>query len=100
MAGFVQIIEFQTSNIDAMKALGDDISQAGQGTALSATVVADRDRPGHYMNIVEFESYESAMENSARPEISEFAGRMAALCDVPPTFYNLDLVQTWENMPA
>lgn len=100
MAGFVQIIEFQTSDVDAIEALSAEISQSDQGTVLRATVVADRDRPGHFMNIVEFESYESAMENSARPEIGEFSGKMAALCDGPPTFYNLDLVRAWENLPA
>ena len=49
---------------------------------ISAT--ADRDRPGTYFTIVEFDSYESAMENSNRPETSEFAAKMAALCDGPP----------------
>jgi hypothetical protein len=35
------------------------------------------------------------MENSARPEVGEFASRMAALCDEPPRFYNLDVVEAW-----
>jgi hypothetical protein len=59
-----------------------------------ATITADRDRPGTYLNIVEFDSYDLAMENSARPETAEFATRMAALCDGPPRFYNLDVVYT------
>jgi hypothetical protein len=36
------------------------------------------------------------MQNSDRPETSAFAARMADLCDGPPTFYNLDIVQTWQ----
>jgi hypothetical protein len=62
------------------------------GTALRGTVTADRERPGYYLNIVEFESYESAMTNSARPDVSAFASKMAALCEEPPRFYNLDVI--------
>lgn len=36
------------------------------------------------------------MENSARPEISQFASRMATMCDGPPSYYNLDVIETWE----
>jgi hypothetical protein len=44
--------------------------------------------------VIEFDSYESAMENSNRQETAEFASKMAALCDGPPTFYNLDVMRT------
>ena len=95
---FVQIIEFKTSRIDELQALANEMrSEHGAGTALRGTATADRDRPGYYLNIVEFESRESAMENSARPEIGQFAARMAALCDEPPRFYNLDVIETWEG---
>ncbi|MBA3265039.1 MAG: hypothetical protein H0T14_01515 [Nocardioidaceae bacterium] len=98
MAGFVQIIEFKTSQVDEIRKLVDDMrSETSTGTALRGTVTEDRDRPGYYLNIVEFESHESAMENSTRPEISAFAARMAALCEEPPRFYNLDVVETWEG---
>jgi hypothetical protein len=100
MAGFVQIIEFQTSRIDEIDALGermraqrelDDATSVRRGT-----FTADRDRPGYYFSIVEFDSYESAMENSNRADTSEFAAKMAELCDAPPRFYNLDVRRTWE----
>lgn len=98
MAGFVQIIEFKTSRVDEIRALVDQMrSQLGTGAALRGTTTADLDRPGYYLNIVEFESRESAMESSARPEIGQFAAQMAALCDGPPRFYNLDVVETWEG---
>jgi hypothetical protein len=99
MTGFVQIIEFKTSRMDEIRAVADEArSELGSGsTALRGTVTADRARPGYYLNIVEFESYESAMENSTRPEVSQFASRMAALCDEPPRFYDLDVVETWEE---
>jgi hypothetical protein len=49
--------------------------------------------------MVEFESYDAAMENSNRPDTGEYAARMAELCDGPPTFYNLDVVQSMEYTP-
>jgi hypothetical protein len=93
MAGFVQIIEFQTSRIDEIEALSRPVGVEG-GPALTVrrlTATADRDRPGTYLTIVEFESYESAMENSNRPETAEFAAKLAQLCDGPPIFRNLDV---------
>jgi hypothetical protein len=43
------------------------------------------------MQIVEFPSYEVAMENSNRPEIGRFAERLASLCTGPPIFRNLEV---------
>lgn len=100
MPGFVQIIEFSTSRIDDIRALGESF-RAERGASgdtppvRRGTITADRDRPGHYLNIVEFDSYEAAMANSDRPETSEFAAKMAKLCDGPVTFRNLDLVEVW-----
>ncbi|MGH3782162.1 MAG: hypothetical protein ACRDRO_16470 [Pseudonocardiaceae bacterium] len=98
MAGFVQIVEFKTSRIDEVQALVDEMRpqmEAAGTTARRGTATADRDRPGYYLTIIEFDSYESAMENSNRPETSEFSAAMAKLCDGPPKFYNLDVWQTW-----
>jgi hypothetical protein len=100
MAGFIQIIEMQTSRIDEVEALIRELRNRlddGQSSApRRATITADRDRDGFYLSIVEFDSYEAAMENSNRPEVGEYAGRMAKLCDAPPKFYNLDVRQTWQ----
>ena len=104
MAGFVQIIEFQTPRIEEIEKLGTPSRSEGStpATFRSVTVTADRDRPGSYYTIVEFDSYESAMENSARPETSEFAAKFAALCDGPPVFRNLDVLwsDTGQDAPA
>jgi hypothetical protein len=100
VAGFIQIIEIQTSRFDEVDALGKEIrARLDDGRAsspLRGTIVADRDRPGVYLNIVEFDSYEAAMENSNRPETGEFAARLAKLCDAPPKFSNLDVREVWE----
>jgi hypothetical protein len=100
MAGFVQIIEFTTTRIDELKKLSDDYraarTAAGDVPVIRSTVTADRDRPNTYRNIVEFSSYDDAMANSQNPATGEFAQQMMALCDGPPTFYNLDVLDVAE----
>lgn len=92
---FIQIIEFKTGDIDAFNQLVDEWLEktAGIRTSTKATQVRDRDDDRTYMNIVEFPSYEAAMENSNRPETAEFAASLAKLCDGPPTFRNLDVTR-------
>src|SRR6059036_2679182 len=97
MAGFVQIIEYRTSKPDEIAALMEDYSAKreaeGAGPAPTRSIAcADRDEPGRYFAIVEFESYEAAMENSQRADTTEMSEKMMELCDGPGTFYNLDLV--------
>ncbi|MDH6108268.1 quinol monooxygenase YgiN [Kitasatospora sp. MAP12-15] len=91
---FVQIIEFKTSRIDEFNALLDRWVEknAGNRVASRALQARDRDKENVYLNIVEFPSYEQAMDNSNRPETTEFAAQLAALCDGPPAFRNLDLL--------
>lgn len=94
MTGFVQIIEFRTRQIDEIRRLANEMrSERGGGGAPRGWMTADRDRPGYYLTVVEFDSYDSAMANSAREDVSAFAARMAALCDEPPRFYNLDVLE-------
>jgi quinol monooxygenase YgiN len=98
MAGFVQIIEIQTSRIDEVIALTDEMRARAseESTVRRGTYTRDTDRAGYYMAIIEFDSYESAMQNSNRPETGDFAARMAKLCDAPPRFYNLEVLQTYQ----
>lgn len=95
MSGFVQIIEWSSSRLDDVRALseGRRDEMAGEGMPIRLLVTANRDVPNRYMTIVEFESYEAAMKNSADPRTDAFAQKMAELCDGPPTFYNLDVVE-------
>lgn len=73
-----------------------EAAAAGRTTARRRTLCADRDTPGRYFNVVYFDSYESAMENSNLPVTQEFAQKMMALADGAPTFYNLDVVDQRE----
>jgi hypothetical protein len=55
-------------------------------------VCADRENEGSYLTFVEFASYQEAMANNDDPATAEFAERMQALSDGPPTFHNLDII--------
>ncbi|MER7185793.1 hypothetical protein ABT404_41120 [Streptomyces hyaluromycini] len=92
---FVQIIDFETDRIDEMKALADEMGSRLAGRENSPTrrlILRDRSRPGHYLGVIEFNSYEEAMQNSNDPETSKLAEQMAALCTRPPSFTDCDVV--------
>jgi hypothetical protein len=98
---FIQIIEYQTSRMEEVEALGKEFREvSAQATdaarPLRGTVTADQDRPGYYLSIVEFDSADAAMEASSRPETQDFFGRLTELMDGPPKFYNLGVVDIWE----
>lgn len=97
--GFIQVIEFTTTKPDELRALSDEYRSGTEGrrTVLHARTGKDLDQPGRYYTIVEFESREAAMENSDLPETQEFARRMAELCDGPPRFVNLDVVDSFDG---
>jgi hypothetical protein len=91
---FVQIIDFRTSKMDEMRKLEEEWEAAAGPESAARRVItcADRDDAGRYLQVVFFDSYESAMENSNLPVTQEFAQKMMALGDGPPSFHNLDVV--------
>jgi len=95
MAGFVQIIEYKTSRIDEVIQLVEEMRAKlkDSPSVHSMMICGDRDSPGTYLSLVEFESYEAAMANSNRPETMEMAKKMAELCDGPRTFRNVDILR-------
>ena len=52
----------------------------------------DRAASNHYFNVVFFDSYESAMQNSKLPETQRFSQEMMSIADGAPTFYDLDII--------
>jgi hypothetical protein len=90
---FVQIIEFRTSRPDEMRKAVDEWEKATEGKRKVGRRVLcqDRDNPGRYINIVFFESYEKAMQNSSLPETDALSKKMMGIAEGPPTFYNLDV---------
>jgi quinol monooxygenase YgiN len=99
MPGFIQIIELQTSKIDEVDALAEQLKKEGGKAFLArrATTTEDRDNRGHYCVIVEFDSYEEAMKNSESELINTFSEKLGALVDGPPSFRNLDVVSVMDN---
>lgn len=93
MPGFVQIMEIKTSRIDEVEAFAKKMDEDRGDSLLArrAIVTADRDRPGTYLVLVEFDSYEEAMKNSNDPATAKSSEQLAALLDGPPKFYNLDV---------
>jgi len=92
---FIQIIDFRTDKIDEGRKHVDEWFAAteGRSTARRGLMCEDRDDPGHYINIVFFDSYESAMENSKLPQTAEISAKMGALVDGAITFTDLDVVE-------
>jgi hypothetical protein len=92
---FVQVFEFRTSNLDAVRQADEEWRRATEGkrTVRREILAADRNQPGRYFAIVFFDSYESAMENSKLPETQAAAENYMALADGPPVFYDLDVLE-------
>lgn len=95
--GFIQFVEFATSNIDEMRELGRKYQEetAGRRTTSRAVLCADRDTPGRYVVVGEFASYEEAMKNSELPETQAMSAEMGKLADGPASFRNLDVLEVW-----
>jgi hypothetical protein len=91
---FVQIIEFRTSDIDAMEEVGRrwEEATAGTRTARRRILCRDRNDASRFFNVVFFDSYESAMENSRLPATERFSAEMMGYAQGPPTFYDLDII--------
>ena len=99
MAGFIQFVEFEATDINA---LAEELKRfqtehPGVLTATSSTITEDRDRPGTYVSIVEFPSYEKAMEQQSNPATSEFSANLATIMSGTPRFRNLDLISVLTN---
>jgi len=97
--GFVQIIEFRTKDLDAVRKMDDEWWAATEGkrTLRRGTVAVDRNDPERCFVIAEFDSYEAAMANSELPETQAFAQRQRELADGPATFYDLDVIEVREG---
>jgi steroid delta-isomerase-like uncharacterized protein len=92
---FVQIIDYTTSRADELNQVLDRYIAQSQGhrTVTHSVVGRDREAENHYVDVVEFPSYEEAMKNSNLPETDRMFREMVALCDGMPTFTNLDVVR-------
>lgn len=92
---FVQLIDCRTNRFDEMNRIMDRWLEqtGGKRTATHSLIAKDRSDSSHFVEIVEFPSYEDAMRNSNLPETDEIFHDMIALCDEMPTFTDLEVVR-------
>ena len=95
MPKFIQFVEFATDHIDRVREIAKEWEEATTDTrtALSTTIVQDRNDPEWYVVIVTFPSYEAAMENSKLPVTQYFAKKLDNLCKSAPKFCDLDVIE-------
>jgi len=96
MAGFIQLIEYETNDIDAVQEAIIKFRDEHPGvmTFTTSRVAEDRDKPGTYISIVEFPSYEEAMKQSNHPALSEFVQSIGPELMANQRFRNLDVKAT------
>ena len=92
---FVQIIEYETTRDEEVTRLWDEWMRTTEGKRTVAREVhgKDRENPSHYVDIVEFPSYEQAMRNNDLPETQRIAEQFRELCTKEPRFVNLEIVE-------
>ncbi|MFE6283905.1 hypothetical protein [Streptomyces sp. NPDC057877] len=98
---FTQIVDFETERIEEMEQLLEEARQrmAGrEGGPTHRMLLKDRDNPGRYLALIEFESYDEAMRNSDDPETTKLAEQLGALCSREPRYTNCDLLDARELM--
>ena len=96
---FIQLVTLTTTKVDELRKIDAAWREAtaGRNTLVRERVFADRDRPNTYISVCEFASAEDAVVNSALPETQECAAAIAAICDGPVSFTNLELVEEFSS---
>ena len=94
---FMQIIEYETSKPDDVKAVFDEFIATTEGRRAvgHGYTGRDREKPDTYVSVVIFPSYEEAMRNNELPETQRFSREMMGLCQ-NVTFHNLDVTRDEE----
>ncbi|WP_405484748.1 ester cyclase [Streptomyces sp. NBC_00009] len=89
------LIDCKTARVSDMNRLMDSwVEQTkGRRTATHSIVGKDRSEPDHYVEIVEYPSYEEAIRNLQLPETSRLFHEIVALCDEKPALVGLDVVR-------
>jgi hypothetical protein len=91
---FIQVIDYETSNPEAVEAAHEAWRESTEGKRNAKRIVRTRyhDDPNRFCDIVFFDSYDQAMQNSDLPETGEFAGRLSEAVKGEPHYWNLDVV--------
>lgn len=93
--GFVQVIDFETSDLDAVKRINDEWKNATEGKRTANRILYGKYRDGEnrFCEMVFFDSYEDAMRNNELPETQEYARKLQDVIDGEPQFSDLDVVE-------
>ncbi len=92
---FIQVMDYATSKPDEMERVTEEWERATEGKRTATRIVRTkyRDDPNRYCDMVFFDSYESAMENSELPETQEYAKKEQDLVDGEITYLDLDVIE-------
>jgi quinol monooxygenase YgiN len=93
--GFVQTIDVETQesgalaqHLAAWHADQHGVAPGYQGYRL----LGDRDRPGQFRIVVDFNSAADAKTNDGRPETAAWAAKLSELTTATPSFGNFDCI--------
>ena len=92
---FVQTIHVKTDDVSALEDLAAGWHETQSGLApgyQGSRILADRDRPGEYLMVVDFTSAEEAAKNNDREATAEWASKLAVLATEEAEFANYDQV--------
>ncbi|MFF1307423.1 hypothetical protein [Streptomyces sp. NPDC058307] len=96
---FVQIIGFETERLEEMRQVLQEAGQRNAGRTGGPThsmLLKDRDKPNHYLAVLEFNSYDEAMRNSDDPETTKLAEQVGALSIGERVYTNCDVLESGE----
>ena len=95
---YVQIIDGQLKSEDGWRTIDEMEERWRKNEAnrapgyISGQWLRDRKDPKHVVAVIQFDSAETAQQNSNRPETNEFYQRMVTILEKPPTFVDCDVV--------
>jgi hypothetical protein len=93
---FIQLLEYETDDIEAVEKAVRRFREEHPGvmTFTTSRIAEDRDKPGTYISIIEFRSYEEAMKQSNDPSLSTFVDSLGSQLMANRRFRNLDVRST------
>lgn len=91
---FIQVVEYESDSPDQVRELSEQWIRRRPAEGPSrVTIAEDRDKPGHFVMVAEFPTYEQAMAHSKLPETSSYAEKLGQLAKGGPRFVNLDVTR-------
>jgi hypothetical protein len=91
---FVQLMEYKATDPAEVRRIHDEWAQSTEGkrNARRLLLTKHHEDADRFCELVFFDSYEEAMENSDLPETQRFAERMKGVIDGDVSYVDLDVV--------